>query len=181
MSMDLNLLPSRAKFQAAKIKLKKNIMLFVWIFVFVWVASLTVVLAIFFVVRINLDTVDKKYISEQNKYKALAEDVSISYQIKYRAKLVGKALEDRFEYGSSIKKIYNIFSSNISIGNYEIKGPKLFLINGKVADGTNLDEVEQTVIKINRGDLANFTSAKLISVAVAADKSWSFAMEVNLK
>ncbi|MEI8067774.1 MAG: hypothetical protein WCG91_02340 [Candidatus Shapirobacteria bacterium] len=181
MSADLNLLPSRAKFQAAKIKLKKTIMSFVWIFVFTWVALLTVVLAIFFISKFSLDLTSKKYTSEQNQYKALADDVSISYQIKYRAKLVGKVLKDRFEYGNSITKIYNIFSADVLINNYEIKGEKTFSVNGKVLDGANLDEVEEKEREINRGDSEDFVSAKLISIKMNPDKSWNFAMEVKLK
>jgi hypothetical protein len=179
--MDLNLLPSRAKFQAVKIKLKNNIILFVWIFVFTWVSLLTVVFAIFFVVNFNLSTSQKKYVSQQNQYKGLAEDVSISYQIKYRAKLVGKVLKDRFEYGSTIKKIYEIFSSNISIVSYEIKGPKLFSVSGNVAEGKNMDEVEQKVVEINRGISSYFASAKLTSVVIDTDGGWNFTMEFNLK
>jgi len=181
MSMDLNLLPSRAKFQAAKIKLRKQVIFFVWIFVSVWVALVAVVFVISIIVNFNLNSVQKKYTAEQNRYKLLAEDVSISYQIKYQAKLVGTALSNRFEYGASINKIYNLFSSNISIDSYEIKGPKIFSVDAKVINGKNLDEVEQKIMDINGGNSPDFDSAKLKSIKVESNGTWNFIMEVTSK
>ncbi len=182
MSMDLNLLPSRAKFQAAKIKLKKRVMLFNWVFVSFWFLFVLVVLVINFITKARLNSAVKKFNVEQTQYNALIGDASLSYQIKYTAKLVGKVLKDRFEYGVSIKKINNLFSSDVNITDYQISAEKQFILNGKLTDGSKMDEVEQTIKDINSGKMEDFASAKLSSVVISPDGvTWNFTLEVNLK
>lgn len=182
MSMDLNLLPSRAKFQAAKIKLKQRVTWFNWIFVSAWFLIVLVVLLISFINKTRLDSADKNLALEEGRYNSLADDASISYQIKYVAKLVGKVLNDRFEYGTSIKKINNLFSPGIELTDYQIGKTNKFNLSGSISDGSKMDEVEQTVKDINNGKMPDFTSAKLSSVAIGKDGvGWIFEMEVQLK
>jgi hypothetical protein len=181
MSADINLLPSRAKFQAAKMKLKRMVTVFMWVFAVFWLTSVAVIMVIFYIFRSGYNTADKKYQTQANLYKSMLGDASISYQVKYKAKMVGKVINDRFEYGKSIKKITGIFSSDISLDNYEIKGIKQFLLTGSVTDGRNLNEVEKKIKEINAGELPDFLSAKLTNLNYKNSNLWSFTMEVGLK
>ena len=181
MSMNLNLLPSQAKFQAAKIKLKSRVKLFVWIFSGVWAASVLIVFILLMLKNYNLGIAEKKLKTEQDQYKALSGDAVLSYQLKYQAKLVGKVLTDRFEYGKSIEKINSIFSSNVNLDKYKIINLKQFLLDGSTKEGRNIDEVEKTVKAINHGEMEDLESAKLNTVLVNNDNSWNFVMEVKLK
>lgn len=155
--------------------------MFCWIFVSAWFLLVLVVFVINFVTKARLSNTDKKLNSEQNQYNALANDASISYQVKYTAKLVGKVLNDRFEYGSSIKKINSLFSSGIELVDYQINSNRKIVLNGKTANGNNIDEVENIVKEINEGKNSDFKSAQLNSVSISPDGSgWNFTMEVSL-
>lgn len=181
MNMDLNLLPSQAKFQAAKMKLMRRVKIFVWVLVSVWVFSLLFIFGFWFVVKTKLSMVDKRFSSVLSQYQQMSGDVVISQQIKYQAKLVGKVLSERFEYGDTINKMDNFFSSNIILDKSELKGKDKFEFGGKILNGKHLDEVENKIIEINKGELQNFTSAKLTSLAVDKSNVWSFSMEVGIK
>jgi hypothetical protein len=179
--MNLNLLPSQAKFQAAKIRLKSRVKLFTWIFTGFWVALVLTIFVILMVQKISLNNYEKKLKSEQDQYKALSGDAVLSYQLKYQAKLVGKVLSDRFEYGKSIQRINNIFSSNINLDKYKIESIKHFVLDGSTMDGRNIKEVENTVKAINSGEFEDLESAKLNTILINPNGSWSFTMEVILK
>jgi hypothetical protein len=180
MSADLNLLPSQAKFQAAKIHLKQRIMTFIWIFGGFWLLLVFVVFVVFFGRQLVLAQSDKKLKSEQTQYKAMAGDAVLSYQIKYQAKLVGKVLTDRFEYGNSIQKIKNLFTGGIVLTDFKIDTFKVFTVEGTVIEGNYMDDVEILVKSINNGDVEGFKSAKLNSVGIDKDGKWVFIMEVVL-
>jgi len=179
MKEDLNLLPSVAKFQAAKIKLKKKINISIAIFLSLWIFSILVVFLWLGITNISLKRVNKENTLALNQYKTLVGNVVISKKNKYQAKVVGKVLSERFEYGSSINKITKIFSENIVIENFEIKNKKQFVLKGLLSDGLNLIEVEEKIRDINFGLFPDFKSAKLNSLNIEKN-GWSFEMEVDL-
>lgn len=175
----LNLLPSVAKFQAAKIKLKKKINLIMFLFLGLWVLSVLVVFGIFLANDYSLKNAEKKKNLALNKYKTLVTNVVISQKNKYQAKLVGQVLKERFEYGTSIEKVTNLFSENIELESFEIKTAKKFLLKGYLRDGRNLSEVEEKVKNISKGLYEGFDRANLTSVIVSG-KGWTFEVEVDL-
>lgn len=183
--MDLNLLPSSAKFQADKIRLKSKIRFFMWIFVGVWFVIVVGVFGFWLVTKIRLDKSKADYQAVFNQYKSLVGNVVLSQKIKYQAKMVGKALGERFEYSTTFRKISNdIFNNdNVIIDNFEIDSDKskLFNISGSVVKGINMDEVEKKVDEINNGELPDFVAAKLVSVDITKDNIWKFQMEVRLE
>ena len=177
----LNLLPSEAKFQAAKIKLLKKIYLFMAIFAGCWVLLLITVFAWLIVNKTLLTNAEKKYNTSLNEYKTLANNVVLTQKIKYQAKLVGKVLNERFEYGESIKNVNSIFSNNVNVDSFEIKDKNKFILTGILNDGKYMDEVEEKLASINNGEINGFKSAKLTSIAVGLDNKWKFEMEVYIK
>lgn len=181
MNSDLNLLPSQAKFQAAKIRLKKLLLNLVWIFSGVWVALVLIILIIFLIRQTTLNQLEKKLKSDQNQYMTLSGDAILSYQIKYQAKLVGKVLTDRFEYGSSIKMIKGLFPEGVELSDFKIPALKQFTLSGKITDGKNMDKVEDLVRSINDNEVEGLKSASLKSVGVDNTGGWVFVMEVILK
>lgn len=179
MKEGLNLLPSVAKFQAAKIKLKKSIGVAMGIFLGGWVLVIIVVFVWLGVNNYLLNKAKKENTTALNKYKSLVTNVVLSKRNKYQAKLVGKVLSERFEYGASIKKVSKIFSQNVNVDNFEIKNRKQFILNGILVNGANMLEVEEKVRDINLGLLDGFRSAVLKSVSITGG-IWTFQMEVNL-
>jgi len=179
MKEGLNLLPSVAKFQAARIKLKKQISFSMAIFLGAWILSIIVVFVWLGLTNYLLVRAKKDNDVVLNQYKSLVTNVVLSKKNKYQAKLVGKVLSERFEYGASIEKITKIFSENIVLDNFEIKNKKQFILKGTMFDGKNIIEVEEKVRDINLGFLSDFKSAKLNSVSINGG-GWSFEMEVDL-
>ena len=181
MNSDLNLLPSQAKFQAAKIKLKKKVKILVWVLVIFWVVFLLVIFSLWFIVKTKLSIVDRKYKGALNQFQSMKSDVLTNQQIKYQAKLVGKVLADRFEYGEAMEKINKFFSSNIVLEKSELNNKKKFELEGKIINGRYLDEVESKIIEINSGKSEGFANANLTSLAVDGNNIWTFEMEVEVK
>ena len=179
MNEGLNLLPSVAKFQAAKIKLKKRINLGMGIFLGCWVLSVMIVFSWLWFSNYSLKKTESKNTTVLNNYKSLATNVVLSKKNKYQAKLVGQVLKERFEYGSAIKKITNLFSENIILENFEIKDKKQFLLKGSIVNEINISEVENKVRDINLGLYPDFSLAKLNSVVINPGV-WTFEMEVDL-
>lgn len=179
--MDLNLLPSSAKFQAKKTLLKKRIIMFVWLSAGLWLVIVTVTIILWVVAGYNLSNNKKSYERSMNQYKSMIGNATLSQQIKYRAKLVGKVLSERFEYGGSLQSVNSLFSNNVVLDNVEIKGRSVCKIDGKVIRGEDLDEVEKKIIAINNGELESFKTATLKSLSINPDGSFSFGMEVTLK
>jgi hypothetical protein len=124
MKEGLNLLPSMAKFQAARIKLKKRIDLVMFIFLSVWILSAVVLFTILIVNNYSLKKAETKKTIALNRYKSLVTNVVLSQKNKYQAKMVGQVLNERFEYGSSIEKATGLFSGNIVLKSFEIKKSK---------------------------------------------------------
>jgi hypothetical protein len=178
--MDLNLLPSEAKFQAAKIKLKKRINTFMWLFSGFWLILVMVIFIVWFWRKANLNSNEKTYQKTLKNYQSMVGNVVISQQIKFQAKLVGKLLSDRFEYGSAVKKVMQLFSTDVTINDFEIQEGRRFTIKGTVL-GENLDEVEKKSGEINGGKVENFSSARVTSLVISPDGICKFSMEVGLK
>lgn len=179
MNEGLNLLPSVAKFQAAKIKLKKQVRVGMSIFLGIWVLSMLIIFSWLFYNKYLLKKVESKNTAALNKYKSLVTNVVLSKKNKYQAKLVGQVLKERFEYGSLIKKIKSLLSENITLDNFEIKNKKQFILSGSIINGMNLSEIEEKIKNINLGLYSDFSSAKLNSLNVDSN-GWKFEMEVNL-
>ncbi len=178
---DLNLLPSEAKFQAEKIKIKGIINNFLWIFGGFWFLLLVGVVAVSLVMQLSLKGLTKEYEKGQSQYQALAGSMAINQKIKYQAKVVSKVLVDRFEYGRSMEMIKNLFSQNITVTNLEIGEKKVFTVFGTVADGNNLSEVEKKVADINYDLIDGFKSAKIANLSYDPIRNWQFQVEVKLK
>lgn len=179
MKEGLNLLPSVAKFQAAKIRLKKKINLSMIIFLGGWVLYVLIVFGWLGFNNYSLNLTKKENTKSLNQYKSLITSVVLSKKNKYQAKLVGKVLSERFEYGASIDKITSIFSENIILENFEIKNKKQFILKCVMANGVNMIEVEEKIRDINNELISGFKSAKLSSVSISA-LGWAFEMEVDL-
>ncbi|MFA6185246.1 MAG: hypothetical protein WCT51_01675 [Candidatus Shapirobacteria bacterium] len=179
MKEGLNLLPSVAKFQAAKIKLKKRINFGMSIFFGCWVLSVIVIFSWLWFCNYSLKKTENKNTTALNKYKSLATNVVLSKRNKYQAKLVGQVLKERFEYGSSIEKITNLFSENITLENFEIGNKKQFMLKGVMTNGKDISEVEEKVRDINLGLYPDFRLAKLNSISIGSN-NWTFEMEVDL-
>ncbi|HPT66321.1 MAG TPA: hypothetical protein PK257_03375 [Candidatus Woesebacteria bacterium] len=179
MKEGLNLLPSVAKFQASKIRLKKKINLFMAIFLGCWVLSIIIVFVLLGFNNLLLNKAKKENSLVLKQYKSLVSSVVLSKRNKYQAKLVGKVLSERFEYGASIDKIKKLFSEDITLENFEIKNKKQFLLKYSLIDGSKIADVEEKVKDINLGLFSDFKSAKLNSIGVSSS-GWKFEMEVNL-
>ena len=100
MKEGLNLLPSVAKFQAARVNLKKKIALAMMIFLGVWIFLIVGVFVWLGFNGLLLNKAKKQNDFALERYKTLVTNVVLSKKNKYQAKLVGKILKERFEYGS---------------------------------------------------------------------------------
>jgi len=177
-SLGLNLLPSQAKFQAKKIRLQKKINLFGWVFGGIWLGSVVVILIVWLVFKMRLESDKKKYALVLNQYESLADNAMVSERLKYRAKLVSQVLENRFEYGESMQRIGSLFSSEINLENIDLKSRNLFRLSGTTTSEAGINEVEEKVQKALSGELSGLVSMELLSLSLE-NGVWEFEVEVK--
>ena len=104
----------------------------------------------------------------------------ISQKVKNQAKIVATVLMSRFEYGSSMEKIKNIFSEKIIIDSFDLEDKKIYKIEASVPEQKDFDEVEIRIDDINQGRVEGFKSAKLLGLELDKIEGWNFVMEVIL-
>lgn len=180
MTDSLNLLPSQAKFQAKRIKLEKNVRLFSGLILTVWIMVMAVVLGLFWFGQKNLMEIKKRRDRAMLVYKDLIKEGVAGEQLKLRAKMVGKVLAERFEYGKTIKKMDKLFlTSKVTVENFDMKGRGVFALKGRTV-GDGIDEVDKRITEINNKEVDDFEEAKMTSLSYS-DGVWSFAMEVKTK
>jgi len=181
MSMDLNLLPSEAKFQAARIKIKAKVNKVMLLTSVIWVFGLLVVFFLWFLTKLTLAADEKKYKQAATDFQGISDTVKNSEQLKYRAKLVGEILNSRFEYGKAFQTITSLFPPEIILEDYELKSKNVFDVSGVTKDWQGVDRLEETIRDINDGSSESFDSAKLNSLSYGSVKGWVFSMEVTIK
>ena len=180
MSMDLNLLPSQAKFQAKKNKLKLRVKKINYVLGGVWFLSLVGVFGWWKMAMVKLEEGQVKYKQILNSYELLQEEVVLNERMKYQAKLVGQVLGRRFEYGESIKKVTELFSDGVKLEDVNLASLNLFELGG-VAEGIKgSDEIEEKVAMVNRGEIEGLLSAEIKSLAWEYN-FWEFGLEVKTK
>lgn len=179
MREELNLLPSVAKFQAAKIKLKKQINLVMIVSLGLWIFFGAAVFGWWGFGSYSFNKAKSENDKALNQYKLLVDNVVLLKKNKYQVSLVSKVLAERFEYGTSIDKVSQLFLENINVGNFQIKDRKKIIIKGSLIKGSDLVEVEEKVRDIDAGLISGFKSAKLNSISVESG-IWSFEMEVDI-
>jgi Tfp pilus assembly protein PilN len=178
--MDLNLLPSRAKFQAVKIKLQNKVRLVMIIMVAVWAVAVAGVLIMTMVIKLRITTVNSQYKKAQADYLAMSENIITSQRLKYKAKIVGELLDKRFEYGKAFEAVNSLFPPGIQMTDFELENQKGFKLSGMTMGKENMDSIEKMVTKINQGENEKFAAAKLTALSYL-NGSFTFSMEVTLK
>jgi hypothetical protein len=125
---DLNLLPSQAKFQAERMHLKKVINQSMWTMGGIWLIIVIIVFGLNLYRQLNVNQLNKKLQRSANQYKTLSQDILINQQIKQQVKVVAMALQERFEYGSSLESIRNFFSDKITIDGFDLSVAKKYKV-----------------------------------------------------
>lgn len=177
---DLNLLPNQAKFQAIKIHLWKRIILFVKIIALVWVLVIILTYGIYSYFNFNYQSRETKYKALLQEYQSFTDRVVTTQQLKYKAKMVGSALDSRFEYGRAFEAVNSLFPPEVVLADLELKDNKVFAITLKADNDKTMDWLEQEIGKINKGQVEGFNSAKLLSLSEDTGV-WKLAMEVTYK
>lgn len=180
--MSLNLLPSQAKFQAEKIRanaLAKKILTF---FLIGWVVVVLVILAVEQGYKMWLKNQKVKYDNVVSNYMQSASEIVVSQTVKFRAKLLGKVLTDRFEYSDAFNVVGNIFDSSVAIKDFELKENSYFTMMVSVSDSPSMTKLESRIKEINLGNEEKIKNVKLNSASYSKSSGeWLVNLEVYLK
>jgi hypothetical protein len=181
--MSLNLLPSQAKFQAEKIKAISLAKKILTIFLILWVFVVMIILGIEQGYKIWLNNQNVKYQDVVSNYMQSAQEIVVTQTIKFRAKLLGKVLADRFEYSDAFNVVGNIFDSNIVIKDFELKENRYFMMTVEASDSTAMTTLESRIKEINLlGSEPKVKNIVLNSASYSKSaKKWEVNLEVYLK
>jgi len=181
MSISVNLLPSGAKFQAKKTKFRKYAGYFSIAFISLYIAMTMVITGINVSANSRLKASQKKYQQSQSVYESLGENIAMVRELKFQSKLVGKALGERFEYGSAFKRISGLFSDlKVAVLDYQLVKGSTFRLSGTADSGESMDSVEKKVADMNQGLVEGIDKASLTGLTVTGN-SWKFDLEVTIK
>lgn len=178
--MNLNLLPSKAKFQAAKIQLQSKIRLVMIIITGIWAFTVGGLLVANFVVKTKVSQVKAAGAKIQANYAALQDNIVSSQQFKYKTKMVGEVLLKRFEYGKAFEMVTTMFPGGIVVKSFDLQESGVFEIKGEAQGSENVNQLENIVEKVNSGQSEKFAFAKLKTLGIMSGV-WTFTMEVKLK
>jgi hypothetical protein len=178
--MGLNLLPSVAKFQVGKVKIKKRVLIFIIVISALWFSITASVFGVWIWQNNQLKVVKRNYDKVYSEYKKKADLLLTSQRLKYQAKAVGEVLATRFEYGAAITNINKLMPEGISIVNFSVKSKNEFEINYETVSGKMIDLVEAKIDEINSGKVEGFAKAELTSIE---DKTsvWTFKLIIKTK
>jgi len=178
--MSLNLLPSQAKFQVEIIKAKSLSRKVLTIFLIIWVILVSVILVL--KQRGWLKKEKIKYEVALSGYLQLSSEIITSQSIKFRAKLLGKVLRERFEYAQAFNMVENIFDSKIEIRDFELKEKKYFVMSVIASSDDAMKQVETRVAEVNMGTEPEVKNIVVKSAVYTKNTAqWLVTMEVYLK
>lgn len=178
--MNLNLLPSEAKFQMTKVRLQKKIRWTMMGLVGLWILSMIIAYGWGFVVESRLKVAESKREKTLADYNSMTDKVMVNQSLKYQAKLVGKALAARFEYGKAFETVNELFPDGIQLNDFEMDPSGFFKVTGSTSGKTNVDKLENLVATVNSGKDDRFKAIRLTSIQLK-NGVWKFVMEVDLK
>lgn len=176
--MNLNLLPSRAKFQASKLLWKKRVKSYSVGIIILWVVLSAGVLAWKYTNVVLQSSAQKNYNKLSGEYKSLSDTVINTQRLKYKAKLVGEVLSDRFEYNKAFLAANSFFPSGVTMEKFELTDNNTLKLSGTTT-GKTLDVVELLIKQVNDGRSEVYKSARMVSLNWSKGY-WKFVVEVSL-
>jgi hypothetical protein len=177
---ELNLLPNVAKFQASKMKTKalvNKVSIYLGIG---WVVILLGIFGVWAVMLSRISIEQRRFDRAKEEFESLQQEIVLTQQLKYKAKIVSEVLDERFEYHEIFKVIQNMFSEKIKIDKTEIKEGSYVSISGSTDGIKSVDEIQDKVTQINNKEIKGLFEAKLGDLSLA-ENTWRFSMEVGLE
>jgi len=95
---ELNLLPNVAKFQASKMKTKalvNKVSIYLGIG---WVVILLGIFGVWAVMLSRISIEQRRFDRAKEEFESLQQEIVLTQQLKYKAKIVSEVLDERFEY-----------------------------------------------------------------------------------
>lgn len=179
-SANLNLLPSQAKFQADRMNLQKKLRQYILVAAVIWVSLGILTLALNLIFNFRLKYEERKYNQTVEALKNMDQEIALSQLIKYRIKVLGEVLKERFEYSTAFETISNLFAEKATLGKFNMDENKKFEIEVLASDKESLDYIENRVKRINNGEVPGVKMV-VMKKAVAEDGLWTVNMEVGLE
>lgn len=180
--MSLNLLPNQAKFQVEKMRAIALTRKVLTIFLVVWVMIVLIIFGILLGSKWWLDKENGKYQSVVADFLQSSNEIVTSQTIKFRTKLLGKVLTDRFEYSEAFNLVGTIFDSKAIIKDFELKEKSFFVMTVTAADTQAMKDLESRVAEINKGLEPKISKIVIKSASFTkTDQLWVVVLEVYLK
>ena len=179
-SANLNLLPSQAKFQADRMNLQAKLRHYILVAVVIWLSLGILTLALNITFDLRLKQAERRYQQSLEALKSMDQEIALSQLIKYRIKVLGEVLKERFEYSTAFETITNLFAEKASLGKFNMDENKKFEIEVLASDKESLDYIEDRVKRINQGEVPGVKNVTM-KQAVAEAEQWSVTMAVDLE
>lgn len=178
--MDLNLLPSEAKFQAQRIHFRQKARMMAKIIVGIWIVSILVVFGVWFGSNQLLTREQNSYSNSLTAFNGLTSSIALNQKLRYQAKLVGQILDSRYEYAKAFTTIKSFLPDGVAVNRLELGKENIFQIEATAGDNQTMDLIEKKVESVNRGEVEGFKSVALQSIQDNRN-SWKLTLEVTLK
>ena len=111
----------------------------------------------------------------------LSSDIVVNQLLKYRSKVLGEVLKNRFEYSTAFEKINSLFGAGVKVTNFELVNKSEFTVSAQTTGKENVNGIEDKVAEINLGEVEGVTKAVINGATHTNDDQWLVQMEVYLK
>jgi hypothetical protein len=180
MNSKINLLPNAAKFKAYRQLMRTlNKKIVEWE-IGVGVVVIVLTIAVGVGVRTWSSRVEKTLNHWKQEFTNLGPGVEASQKIKYQAKIVGRVMDERFEYGQAFGAIGKLFPPEVILEKSDFKNEGSFNVTGTIPTDIGVDQVESIIRDINEGKNDYFTKMELKKMNWNME-GWQFDAIVYLK
>jgi len=180
-SLNINLLPSQAKFQADQIKLKKMIRRYESYALSLLLVIIIVTAGLFLGSGFVLRAEQKKYQKSVTNFESMSEEIVLNQLLKYRAKVLGQVLKDRFEYAAAFEKVTSLFSEKAEIKTFKLdEKDKVFEMVLGIQSKEGVDYIENRVVEINEGKVEGVKGAIIKRANYSFKDGWSIDLNVGI-
>lgn len=180
-SSNLNLLPSQAKFQAARMKLQEILRRYMFFALILWLTVVVLMIILYFGSNYILEQRNKKYQQILTDFQSNTEELVVNQLVKYRTKVLGQVLKNRYEYSVAFEKINSIFADKVKLSKFELDVDKKFTVKVIALDKDSVDYIEEKIEQANSNNLEGVKSINIVNTNYSIDDAWLITLEVVLK
>lgn len=175
--VNVNLLPTKTRFQLAQIRLAKRLKKIAFAVVVVWLLVVAIVGLFRLALLLKSRSLASQKDSLETSLSQFSPEIDLQQALRFRLKLLAETLEARPLITDKLKTIYNLLPEGSRIDNLKID-KKEIKISGSISSLAGVAKLEEGLALAGKDQ--TYRSAKLAGLSYDERKGrWDFALELK--